>query len=504
MRSESTNGHAPDLRRIALSGARWTALARLVAESSTLAASVVLARLIPPAEFGRAAVALIVVALAAALGTAGLVAPLVQRRDLSQGHIGSAFFLALASGGVLTLLTALFAWLVAASIFDESTARLILLASPVWSLAGAGVASQALLQRRLAFRRQAAIEGVAVTSSVAVALGAALAGLDGEALVAAALTLIGLTNLLSLVSAPPGSPKPSRRETGEICRFAAPVAASSLAYLGYRNVDYAILAVRGTPAQVGFYWRAFQLGVAYQGKISRVMLRISLPLYSRASGVAELRRMRMRIVRTHATILIPVLATFVGVAPLLIPWLFGETWEPTVAPAQILAVAGMADAVMTGTGPLMVAIGRPGALTWWNLGQLAVYALMVVILAPHGVVVLAVGVGLFGIASTVAMHGFLVRRYLGLSYRQLLLDVRAGIVTGAVVLAGTSSLREAVERVDLVEPVAIVLLCLAATALALATVRTFFKAEWEDVTAIVRRDRGSRGDVQEAAREHNV
>lgn len=502
MTSDSMNDEqAVDLRSVALSGARWTALARLVAESSTLAASVVLARLIPPAEFGRAAVALIVVALAAALGTAGLVAPIVQRRDLNQRHVASAFFLALASGSLMTLLTALFGWLAADSLFDESTAQLILLASPVWLLAGFGVASQALLQRRLAFRRQAAIEGFAVTSSVAVALGAALAGLDGEALVAAALTLIGLTNLLSFASAPPGRPTPSRRESGEICRFAAPVAASSLAYLGYRNVDYAILALRGTPAQVGFYWRAFQLGVAYQGKISRVMLRISLPLFSRASDVTELRGMRTRIVRTHATVLIPVLATFVGVAPLLIPWLFGETWEPTVAPAQILAVAGMADAVMTGTGPLMVAIGRPGALTWWNLGQLAVYALLVVMLAPHGVVVLAVGVALFGVASTVVMHGLLVRRYLSLSYRQLWLDVRAGIVTGAVVLAGTAFLREAVGTVDLVEPVAIVLLCLAATVLAVATVRTLFKPEWEDVKAIVSRDRQGPGN---APREHNV
>ena len=273
-----------------------------------------LARLIPPADFGRAAVALIVVALAAVLGTAGLVAPLVQRRDLTRRHIESATFLALVTGVAATGLTAAFAIVAAPALFDNETARLLLYASPVWLLTGVGATSQALLQRELLFRRQAAIEGAAVISSVAVSLAAALAGRDGEALVAGALTLIGVTNLLSLLSAPLALPRLTRTEGAEIFRFAMPVAGSSLAYLGYRNVDYAILGVQASPAQVGFYWRAFQLGVAYQGKISRVMLRISLPLFSRAADLDELRRMRMRIVRTHATVLIPMLATFVAVA----------------------------------------------------------------------------------------------------------------------------------------------------------------------------------------------
>jgi hypothetical protein len=43
------------------------------------------------------------------------------------------------------------------------------------------------------------------------------------------------------------------------------------------NADYLILAARLHPAQVGFYWRAFQLGVCYQDKISGIMLRTAFP-----------------------------------------------------------------------------------------------------------------------------------------------------------------------------------------------------------------------------------
>jgi O-antigen/teichoic acid export membrane protein len=476
---------SPSLRHVALSGARWTGLARLVAELATLASAVVLARLIPPADFGRAAVALIVIALTAVLGTAGLVAPLVQRRDLDRRHVTSATFLAFLCGMLMTAATAGFGLVFAESIFGEATARLIVLASPAWLLVGIGVSSQAMMQRELRFRAQALIEGFSAMLGVAVSLGLAFAGFDATALVAGALTLVGAMAILSFASAPPGWPIPARRELTELCRFAAPVAGSSLAYLAYRNVDYAILGARVSPAQVGYYWRAYQLGVGYQSKISRVMLRLSLPLFSRAAEMTALRRMRSRIVRTHATVLVPLLMTFIGVAPLLVPWLFGDAWEPAVVPSQILAVAGIADAVMTGSGPLLVAIGRPGALVKWNLLQLVLYTLLVLLLAPHGITVLAVGVALFGLANAVGVQSVLLRRYLDLSLRDLWLDVRAGTVMGGVVLVATTLLRVTLEALDVPDFLALVLLGLAALALGAAVLRLLYPSEWNDVAAIV-------------------
>lgn len=480
------------LRRVVLPGARWLALARLVAELSTLAAAVALARLITPAEFGYAAVALIVVALAAVLGPAGITAPLVQRHELHERHLGSAAFLALALGTVMAGLTALFGYSAAPAIFSDPAADLIVLASPVWILTGSGAVSQALLLRQLRFRRQALIEGIASVAAVGVALGTAIVGLDGAALVAGAMTLVGSTAVLSLLSAPPRIPRPRPQETADVLRFGSRVAGSSLAYLGYRNIDYAILGAQVSPAQVGYYWRAFQLGVGYQGKISRVMLRMALPLYAQAATPQEIQRIRMRIVRTHATVLIPLLATFIGVAPVLVPWLFGQTWEPTVAPAQILALAGMADAIMTGSGPLMVAIGRPGALMIWNVAQLALYALLIVALAPHGITVVAVGVALFSLANTLATQGFLLRRYVGLTFRDLWLDVRAGVVVGGAVLGATTLLREVMTESALAEPVTLALLSSAAALVGAAVLRTLFPVEWTDVVAIAGRNRRDR------------
>lgn len=482
-----------DLGRAAMSGARWTAVSRLAVESATFVAAIVLARLIDPAGFGHAAVALIVVSMAAVLGTAGVVSPVVQRPDLRPDHVSSAAFLVLAAGAAMSGVTVAFAVFAGPSVFGERTSELLTLASVAWIVVAIGATSQALLQRALRFRRLAAIDAVSAVVGVTLALSAALAGVEGGALVLGALGRVGTIACLSFAVARPRWPLPTRAGVSDIYRFASTTTGSSLIFLGYRNVDYAVLGAQASPAQVGLYWRAYQLGVEYQGKISQVMLRVSLPIFSRATSLSELQRLRVRIVRTHATVLIPTLGTFIGVAPVLVPWLFGGAWEPAVVPAQIMALAGMADAVTTGVGPLMIALGRPRALLRWNAVQLLTFTGMVLVLAPHGTTTLAVGVALFGVFNVVAIQLVLLRPYAGLPFRQLWEDIRAGCTAGAAVVATTVATRMGL---DSMLPDFALLLVLGAVALVTVgtVLRVAFPAQGDDVLRVLGKGRG-RGSV---------
>src|SRR3954447_17435143 len=71
-----------ELRDAAVAGVRWVAIAKVIGESAQLIASVILARLIVPAEFGHAAIALILVPLAAILTFEGFGSALVQRKEV--------------------------------------------------------------------------------------------------------------------------------------------------------------------------------------------------------------------------------------------------------------------------------------------------------------------------------------------------------------------------------------------------------------------------------------
>jgi len=479
-----------DLREATLTGVRWISVSRLVTELTALASAIVLARLVPPAEFGHAAVAMIVVALAIVLGPAGLTAPLVQRRSLDGLHTEAAAFLSLGAGLVLTALTYVFAASAGEAIFGNETARLIELASPAWLIVGVGAVSQALLQRELRFRRVALVDATSVLVGAGSAVLLAVLGLDAEAIVLGGLAAALAATAVAIVSAPPALPRPSRRGISEIGGFALPVTLSSVLYSTFRNVDLAILGARVSAADVGYYWRAHQLGVDYQGKVSQVMLRVSFPVYSRSEDLDELRRLRMRIVRVHATVLVPLLAAFVALAPVFVPWLFGAAWEPAVLPAQIMAVAGIGDALLTGTGPLLVAIGRPRVLLLWNACELVFYAAMVFLLAPHGLIAVSIGVAGFAVVAVLLNWILLMHPFVGLPVRQLALEVVPGFVTGVCVVGVLSAARLAFERAGLPTVVVLAVLSLAGLAVYVAVLRVLFAEVWKDLVLIIRRVRG--------------
>ena len=97
-----------------------------------------------------------------------------------------------------------------------------------------------------------------------------------------------------------------------------PASGAGLTSVAITNATLAVAAVRLAPSQVGLFWRAFQLGVIYQEKISGIMLRLAFPVYSRTTDLAELLRFHERATRIHAAVLLPLLSILIVTAPELL------------------------------------------------------------------------------------------------------------------------------------------------------------------------------------------
>ena len=162
-----------------------------------------------------------------------------------------------------------------------------------------------------------------------------------------------------------------RREAREILRFGLPSLGSGLASIGAQYIDYAVVAARLPAAAVGLYWRAYTLGVDYQSKLSGILVQIGLPLYARAADLATQRGdARADRPPPDAACCSRCSAALILLAPVADPADLRPGWEDAVEPTQILAVAGMMAAIQAGTGPLLLAVGKPGALLRWNLSKL--------------------------------------------------------------------------------------------------------------------------------------
>jgi O-antigen/teichoic acid export membrane protein len=476
-----------ELREATLSGIRWLTIARVSSELLLIVTTIVLARLISPAEFGRAAIALIVSALATSLASESFGTPLVQRPALPQEHVRTAVLLSIGVGFLLSVATLLLAPVVSDPLFGPDTANLVQLMAPMFLLSGLAVVPQALFQRDLNFQRIGSIEIAARLVAAPASVGLAIAGLDGEAIVLGALVSSAVSTVLLLTFGTRTAPGFDRAALRDITAFGIPAALSGMVRQANRNIDYAILGARLGAAQVGFYWRAFQFGVDYQSKISSIMLRIAFPVYSRSQNLDDMRALRARIVRFHATLIFPLLGTSIALAPVAIPWLLGERWEPAVLPTQILSVAGMTAAVMTGIGPLLLALGRPKVLLGWNIVSLVPYVLMIYFLAPMGITTVCIGVVGLRVATLLLYQWFLLQRLVGIPFRRLWDDVGPATVATLALLAVAFPLRAALDSAGAPVLVTLSVAAAAGGGVYLLSLRAFFGAAWGDVTMLADR-----------------
>jgi O-antigen/teichoic acid export membrane protein len=473
------------LKDAAFAGVRWVLVARAAGEVLAFAAAVSLAHLVSPAEFGRAAVALALVPLAVILTFEGCASALVQRPTITYAQRDVAILMSLGVGALLSLLSFALAYPVGGLVFGQRTAGLIELVSPVFLLASVGAVPRAMLWRQLDFKRVGLVEVASLTAGAGVSVSLAFSGVNAEAIIAGALATTAVSSAL-LFAASPFRPRLLRRRdaAGDIAGFGIPAALAGLVHVGFANADYVILAARLSPTSAGLYWRAFQLGVSYQEKISGIMLRIAFPLYARTTDRDELRRLHERATRLHATTVLPLLAILIVAAPVLIPWLFGPAWRGAVVPSQILAVAGMVAAIMTGYPQVMLAVGRPKPLLRFNVGMLIVYAGVVLLAAPHGLTVVCITVVGAHLLILVAVYRLLLWPYAGVPMSRLLTDTLPALAGCLALLGAGYATREAIHGPAVVDLAAIGIVGGLAY---LACIRFLFPAAWDDVSLVVRR-----------------
>lgn len=473
------------VREAALTGVRWYAVIRVIAEVAGLATSVILARLVAPAEFGSVAVAFAIVSLTGGMLGLGLVSPLVQRREIGRNELEATSFLSLAAATLLVALFELVLPPVTEPLFGDRTTHLIQISALAFPFIALGIVPGAQLQRRLDFQRLSVFELISQLSGAAVSVVAAVEGAGGKAIIFGSIASAAAQALMLCLSAPLARPLPHRRAISGLLGFGASAGLSSIVYSAYQNIDYMILGARLGTVELGYYWRGFQLGVEYQGKVSRIMLQLAFPIYSRLNDLDAIRRMRARIVRVHASTLFPLLMLLAAVAPVLIPFLYGDRWSPAVLPTQILSIAGLAAVVGTGGGPLLLAAGRPRWLLAVNLTALTFFSVVVYLMAPLGIVAVCVSVAVYQVTVTIAVQ-LLLQRLLGIRVAVLIADVGPALISSLVLFVAAVALRELLSYLGV--PAAVLLCAVGSAGLGIYAVvmRAAFHGAWSDLMLLRR------------------
>ena len=427
-----------NLRRAGAKGALWQGLAQVLGKSAVLVTTVVLARLLVPAQFGLVSLALVLITYAEAIADVGVAQALVYL-PRSRANVRAALVCSLAFGCLLFAVALLVAPGVADLFHRADVTPLVRLLALTLPAAAVSAVPEALLRRDLRFQRLtvATVGRALVTGTVSIGLGLAGAGAYSLAWgsVFGAVSYAAVT--WALVDDRPGIAvwQTSRQELRAVLRYGVPVASGTLLAKLVFDVDYLIIGALLGAKALAFYTLAFRLPELLIINVFFVLSAVTFPLYSRARDNPErLRRGYLLSVRLQSLYGVCAGVGLAIIAPLIVPVLFGEAWRPSVEPLVGLALYASCRSLGAGANDVYKALGRPGLSVALSVARL-------VVLVPA--LILACRVGIDGVAwsqlITSALFTLLLQsvavRVVGVSYSDLGRAVAPGIVAGVAITA---------------------------------------------------------------------
>jgi O-antigen/teichoic acid export membrane protein len=332
-----------------------------------LATTIVLARLLQPADFGLVGMALTLTVLVDQFRTLGLSQAVVQRKDLTWRQVDALFWVNAATGVVLGASVACLGPLAASFYGRSELVPICGVLGAAYVVSGLGVQHNALLNRHLRFRAIALRTSASRLVASAAAIGAALAGAGFWSLVVLHVTH-SVAAVVVVWTAVRWRPGPPRRvsEAMPLLRFGAGVSAAGLLNTVSRNADNVLIGrVLGADA-LGLYTRAYSLLLVPLRQLKSPLGSIVEPvLSSMQDQPVRYRKVYCSAIQGLAHVGMPVVAVLAVVSNELVLVLLGEQWLAAVPVFQVLAIAGLVQLVSSTTGWLYVSSGRAGPFARW-------------------------------------------------------------------------------------------------------------------------------------------
>jgi O-antigen/teichoic acid export membrane protein len=399
----------PDLAHRASRGTLMTVGAQWSRTALQLVSTVVLARLLAPADFGLVAMVMAIVGVADLIREFGLSGAIVRLREIDDGMWAAIHRFSLGLGIVAGGLAAASAPLIAALYGEERLVGLTLALAPLVLVNSVAMPLQAGLQRDLRFGTIAIVEIVAAVVGVAAAITAAALGAGVWSLV----LLPGVSALVRLIGflgirRPPLTRARPWRDLRPVLGTGGSILGVELLNYAARNVDNVLIGRALGPAVLGVYTRAYALLMLPISQLNGPLARVGLPVLSRLRDDEDAYRRYVRaamLVIAYAAI--PTFALLAAMAGPLVLVLLGDAWTEAAPIFALLAIAGAAQALGNVSGWLYVSLGRAHRqLVYFAATKPLVIAAFVVGLMWNGVHGLALLYGL--VSCALLVPGFLL------------------------------------------------------------------------------------------------
>jgi PST family polysaccharide transporter len=358
-----------ELRRLAVRGAAATVTAAWLGLVAQVMSTLVLARLLMPADFGVVTMVTTFSMLLMSFGQNGFEELVIQRPELNRFQASNLFWITCAVGLVLAIGFAATGSLLAQFYGVPQVRRITFGISPTIFIAATSVIHIALLKRALRFTTVSVNEVARVVVQTVVATLLALGGWGYWALVGGiiASTLSMTIGAWWMCRWIPNLPRRGQGTVGML-RFAANVYGRFSANYAARNLDNLLVGWRFDATALGFYKKAYDLFALSATQLTSPVANVALAALSRLShDPVRFKRSLANSLGLMAFVSMAVGAALTLVGKDVVRLVLGPNWAESGRLFQLFA-PGIGIMMLYGAvGWIHLSIGRPERWLRWTV-----------------------------------------------------------------------------------------------------------------------------------------
>jgi len=357
---------AATLDRNLVRGIVWTGAGKWGSQVLSWASTLIVARLLTPADYGVVGMAMIYLALITLLSEFGVGAAVINLQKLSHDQIAQLNTVSLLVGAVSFVLSCAMAKPLGYFFHAPQVAAVVVVTSTGFLISAAQTVPYSLLQKDLRFKLLAGIEAFRAIVTAAAAIVMAFMGLGYWTLVLGGLLGTLLATILTVAARPERFAVPRFSQLREALSYSNDILITRFAWYAFSNGDFLVAGRMLGGSALGNYTLAWSIASVPVEKVTALISRVGPAFFSAVQhDKSELRRYLAGLTEMLALIVFPVTAGLGLVSSDLVRVVFGPKWTGAILPLSLLSVA-MAVRSITPLLPFVLNVVKETRFSMWN------------------------------------------------------------------------------------------------------------------------------------------
>ena len=356
----------------------WAYGERFFVQLITLIVTIVLARILPPLDFGMMGVVLVFVAIGDALATSGFASALVQKKVCEDLDYDSACWLSTAISVALYFVLFFSSSMISKFYNNDQLMIIIRIMGIRVIVSSLNSIQQAYVQRNMLFRKffWATIIGTVVSGGIGIYM-----AYDGYGVMALAIQSLSNSVIDTIVLWLIIKWKPkfriSIRSIKELWQFGSKIFVATLSYTIKDNIRSLIIGKKFSSSDLAFYNQGKRFPSILVSDVVEVLGKVLFPALSREqNSYSNVKTLMRKSIQISSFILTPLIVGLFSVADSFVDVILTEKWQPCVPFLRILCLVYVTRSINTILQKGLLAVGKSGV----NLVHEVVTSILTIVL----------------------------------------------------------------------------------------------------------------------------